>query len=86
MIFPLLFLLPLAVAVTLFIVARSLWHNQRVRWILCGSVATALGAAGLHLWTIFHSTSSTAAIGIVFVPLGMALAAPLGALLGIMAH
>ncbi|MBL8173115.1 MAG: hypothetical protein JNK48_00510 [Bryobacterales bacterium] len=86
MIFPLFFILPLAVLIGLAILARSYWQRGIARWAVKGGVALALAAGGLYLWAIFHSKSSTAAIGILFVPLLMGLAAPVGALLGAMAH
>lgn len=82
---PYFIVLPLAALVVLLIVWKTV-RAARARWAIAGSLVAAAGIAVFALWAIFHSTSSTAAIGILFVPLGMAVAAPFGAVLGLMAH
>jgi len=47
-----------------------------------GMVVGAVLVAILLLYTIFHSTSSTAGIGILFVPFGMLFGGAVGAILG----
>jgi len=80
------FLLPVVALAALLILGKAFWHNRRARWMVWGSIAGSLGIGAAYLWAIFHSTSSTAAIGILFVPMAMALAAPVGALAGAMLH
>ncbi|MFN7934337.1 MAG: hypothetical protein U0R19_13490 [Bryobacteraceae bacterium] len=86
MIVPFFFMLPVVLLVALVIVAKSLWHVRRVRWMVSGSAAAAVLTGVIYLAAIFHSTSSTAGIGILFIPMAMGMAAPLGALFGVMAH
>lgn len=80
------FLLPVVALAALLILGKTFWHNRRARWMVWGSAAGSLGIGAAYLWAIFHSSSSTAAIGILFVPMAMAMAAPVGALLGAMSH
>lgn len=86
MILILFLLLPLAALVAFLILGKAFWKTRRARWILGGGAAAAMGVGGLYTWAIFHSTSSTAAIGLLFVPFAMVMAAPCGAVLGWMAH
>lgn len=86
MVLPLFFLLPIAVMVALFVLGRAHWASRRARWMVWGSLLTGGWVGAGYLWAIFHSTSSTAAIGILFVPMMSAAAAAVGAVLGGMAH
>ncbi|MBS1828740.1 MAG: hypothetical protein JST93_25790 [Acidobacteria bacterium] len=86
MIVPFFFMLPVVLLVALVIIAKTFWHSRRVRWMVSGSASAALMTGVIYLAAIFHSTSSTAAIGILFIPMAMGMAAPVGALFGVMAH
>jgi hypothetical protein len=76
------FLLPIAALVALLLLGPRLWRTLYGPWIICGIVLGAIAIAGLSLYGIFHSTSSTAAIGILFVPFGMIFGGVAGAILG----
>jgi hypothetical protein len=76
------FVVPLAALIALLLLARTFWHRTATRWVVGGVVAGALAIAALSLYTIFHSTSSTAAIGILFVPFSMVFGGALGAVAG----
>lgn len=86
MVFPLLFLLPVAALIALIVLGKAHWASRRARWMVWGSLLTAGCTGAGYLWAIFHSTSSTAAIGVIFIPIMMAIAAPVGALLGVMTY
>lgn len=75
-------LLPAAALAVLLIFGRALWRYPVVRWMIGGIVVGAAGTAGLSLYGIFHSTSSTAAIGILFVPFAMVFGGAVGAIGG----
>ena len=75
-------LLPVAALAVLLIFGRSLWRYPVVRWMIGGIVVGAAGTAGLTLYGIFRSTSSTTAIGILFVPFAMVFGGAVGAIAG----
>ncbi len=75
-------LLPVVALVALVILGRAFWRHPVVRWMIGGILVGAAGTAGLTLYGIFHSTSSTAAIGILFVPLAMVFGGAAGAIGG----
>ncbi|MBZ5592530.1 MAG: HEAT repeat domain-containing protein [Acidobacteriia bacterium] len=76
------FVLPIAALVALLLLARTFWRRPITRWIVSGAVGGAAAVAVLTLYGIFHSTSSTAAIGILFVPFAMVFGGAAGAVVG----
>jgi hypothetical protein len=74
--------LPIGALVALLLFGPRLWRSAYGPWMIGGMVLGAVLVAILLLYTIFHSTSSTAAIGILFVPFGMLFGGAVGAILG----
>lgn len=82
----LLLVLPIVGLVALLILARAFWRYNVTRWIVAGCAAGATAAVSLAVYGIFHSTSSTAGIGILFVPFAAAFGGAAGALVGFAAY
>jgi hypothetical protein len=76
------FALPIAALAALVLLACAFWRRPVTRWIVGGAAGGAATVAALSLYGIFHSTSSTAAIGILFVPFAMVFGGAAGAIVG----
>jgi hypothetical protein len=74
--------LPVGALVALLLFGPRLWRSVYGPWMIGGMVLGAVLVAALSLYAIFHSTSSTAGIGILFVPFGMLFGGAVGAVLG----
>jgi len=79
---PLFFALPIVALIALLMIGPKVWRAAWGRWVIVGTVLGAAGIAIVSLYAIFHSTSSTAGIGILFVPFEMTFGAVAGAILG----
>lgn len=79
---PLFFALPIVALIALLMIGPKVWRAAWGRWVIGGTVLGAAGVAIVSLYAIFQSTSSTAGIGILFVPFEMVFGAAAGAILG----
>jgi hypothetical protein len=76
------FLLPIAALIALLLLGPRLWRTPYGPWMIGGIALGAVAIAILSLYAIFRSTSSTAAVGILFVPFAMMSGGVAGAILG----
>lgn len=60
---------------------KAAFKSQAPKWMLGVAVVGAIAAGGLDLWSISNKTSSTASIGILFIPRSMAIGAGIFALI-----
>ncbi len=81
-----LFFLPFGALVVALLLARAYWRSAPVRWITAGALMLSAAVGAGVLWSIFRSTSSAAAIGILFLPLWMMPGGVIGGVLGLVAY
>ncbi|MCC6389169.1 MAG: hypothetical protein IT167_01105 [Bryobacterales bacterium] len=78
--------LPFGALAAALLLARAHRRSAAVRWIAGGASLLSMATGAVLLWSIFRSTSSTAAIGILFLPLWMIAGGAIGAVLGFAAY